>query len=57
MTWKEYVKRHLSLLWYYPVICLEGLAKTTKDVSQESMSPGRDLNPEPPEYEARLPIT
>jgi hypothetical protein len=33
-------------------IFLEGLMKTTKDLSQDSRFPGRDLNPGPPEYEA-----
>jgi hypothetical protein len=28
--------------------------KATKTLSQDSLSPGRDLNPVPPEYEARV---
>jgi hypothetical protein len=39
-------------LRYYPGICLEGLRKTTKNLTQDNRSPGRDLNPGPPEYEA-----
>jgi hypothetical protein len=33
---------------YYPGICLEGLRKTAENLSQNSRSPGRDLNPGPP---------
>jgi hypothetical protein len=32
-------------------ICLQRLKKTTKNLSQDSRSPGRDLNPELLEYE------
>jgi hypothetical protein len=32
-------------------IFLEGLRKTKKNLSQDSWSPGRDLNPGPSEYE------
>jgi hypothetical protein len=39
------------ILRYYPSICQEGLSKTTKNLTQDSRSPARDLNPEPPEYE------
>jgi hypothetical protein len=35
----------------YPGICLEELRKTTKILSQNSRSPGRDLNSELSEYE------
>jgi hypothetical protein len=35
-----------------PGICIEGLRKTTKNLSQDSWSPGRDLNTGPPKYEA-----
>jgi hypothetical protein len=31
---------------------VEGLRKITKHLSQDSLSQGRDLNPEPPECEA-----
>ncbi|KDR08519.1 hypothetical protein L798_01039 [Zootermopsis nevadensis] len=37
---------------YYQFIFLEGLRKTTKNLSHQIRSPGRALNPEPPEYEA-----
>jgi hypothetical protein len=36
------------ILSYYPSTCLEGLRKTTKILSWNSRSPGRDLNPGPP---------
>jgi hypothetical protein len=43
MNWKEYGRK---LSWpnlrYYPGICLEGLKKT-KNLSEESQYPGRDL--------------
>jgi hypothetical protein len=36
---------------------MEGLRKATQNLGQDSRSRGRDLNPGPPEYEARvLPI-
>jgi hypothetical protein len=38
--------------WYYPSICLEGLRKPTKSLSQDRRSLGRDLNTGHPEYEA-----
>jgi hypothetical protein len=40
------------ILRYYPEICLEGLRKTMKKLSQYHLPPGRDLNQGPPEYEA-----
>jgi hypothetical protein len=39
-------------LRHYPIICLEGLKKTTKNLSQDSQSPDWDLNLVPPEYKA-----
>jgi hypothetical protein len=33
---------------------MEGLRKTTKNRSLDSLSSGRDLNPGPPEYEAEV---
>jgi hypothetical protein len=39
-------------LRYYLGICLEGLRKITKYLSQDSRSPGRHLNRGPAEYEA-----
>jgi hypothetical protein len=35
---------------YNPRIVLEGLKKTTKNLSQDSLSQSRDSNPGPPEY-------
>jgi hypothetical protein len=42
------------ILGYYPGIRMEGLRRTTEDFSQDSQSLSRDLNPEPPEYEAGM---
>jgi hypothetical protein len=42
---------HGLILRYYPGLCLEGLRKTTRNLRQDSWSPSRDLNPEPPEHE------
>jgi hypothetical protein len=50
-------KRSRPNLRRYSRIRLEGLRNTTKNISQDSWSPGRDLNPEPPEYEARVLAT
>jgi hypothetical protein len=58
MNWKLYGrKQSWSNLRYYPGIFLEGLWKTTKYLYQDSMSPGRDLNPGLPKYEARVLTT
>jgi hypothetical protein len=55
MNWKECRK---SKSWpnsmYYPGICLEGLMRTTKNLSQDRRTSGRDLNSGPPEYEAAV---
>jgi hypothetical protein len=40
------------ILRYYPGIRLEELRKSTKTLSQDCPSPGRDSNPGTPEYEA-----
>jgi hypothetical protein len=45
------------ILRYYPGISLEVLRKTTKSLSHDSWSPGQDLNPRSPEYEAEVLIT
>jgi hypothetical protein len=45
------------ILRYYPSICLEELRKTMKNLSRDSQSPGRDLNPGHPEYEAGVLTT
>jgi hypothetical protein len=42
------------ILRYYPGIVVESLRKITKNLSQDSRSPGRDLNPGPPEYESEV---
>jgi hypothetical protein len=42
---------------YYPRTCLKELRKSLKTLSQDSRSPGRDLNPGPPEYEAGVLTT
>jgi hypothetical protein len=51
------VNDELEMMWeeavvVYVGISLEQLRKTTKHLSQDSQSLGRDLNPEPSEYEA-----
>jgi hypothetical protein len=38
-------------------MALEGLRKATKSLIQDSRSPGRDLKPGPPEYEAGVVTT
>jgi hypothetical protein len=50
-------KRPWPNLRYYNGIFLEGLRKTTKNLSRDSRSPGRDLNPRPPEYESGVLTT
>jgi hypothetical protein len=45
-------KRSWPNLRHCPGICLDGLRKTTKNLGQDSRSPGPDLNLGPPEYEA-----
>jgi hypothetical protein len=58
MNWKGCErKRSWPNLRYYPSICLEGPRKTVQNLSQDSWSPGRDLNPRPPEYEAGVLTT
>jgi hypothetical protein len=58
MNWKGCGrKRSWPNLRYYPGTRLEGVRKTTKSLSQDSRSPGRDLNPGPAEYEARVLTT
>jgi hypothetical protein len=54
--WKEAAVAYL-ILRYYPGICLERLRQTIKNLSEDSLTPGRDLNPDPPEYEARVLTT
>jgi hypothetical protein len=50
-------KRSCPNFKYYTGICLEGLTKTMKNLSQDSRSPGRDSNPGPPEYYAGMLTT
>jgi hypothetical protein len=46
MNWKGYGRKRLwPNLRYYPGICMEGLRKTTKSLTQAIRSPGRDSNP------------
>jgi hypothetical protein len=47
----------VPIIRYYPILSMEGLRKTIKNLSQHSRSPSRDLNPGPAEYEARLLTT
>jgi hypothetical protein len=42
---------------YHPDICLEVIRKTTENLSQHSCSLVRDLNLEPPKYEAGVLTT
>jgi hypothetical protein len=58
MNWKGYGRKlYWPNFWYYPVICLEELRESTKNHSQDSRSPGRDLNPGPSEYKAGVLTT
>jgi hypothetical protein len=58
MNWKEFRRqRSWPTLRYYPGIHLKGLTKTTRNLSQDSLSPVRDFNPGPPEYESGVLTT
>jgi hypothetical protein len=58
MNWNGCERKQSGLiLRYYPNICLEGLRKTTKVLSQDSQSPGQDFNMGPRKYEAGVLIT
>jgi hypothetical protein len=58
MNWEGYGrKRSWANLMYYPAICLVGLRKTTKNLSQDSRSPDRRLNPVYSEYETGVLTT
>jgi hypothetical protein len=58
MKWKGFGrKRSWPNFKVFFGIHLEGLRKTTKNLSQAIRSPGRDFNPLPPESEAGLLTT
>jgi hypothetical protein len=58
MNWKGCGRSsHYLISRYYPGIFLKGLRKNTKNLIQDSWSPGRDLNPGPPEYETGVLTT
>jgi hypothetical protein len=58
VSWKIYEsKRSWPNLRYYPGICVEGLRKAIKILSQHSGSPDRDLSVGPPEYVAGIVTT
>jgi hypothetical protein len=48
---------HGLIFRYYSGIRLEGLRGTTKNLSQDSKSLDRDLNPGPPEYQVGVLTT
>jgi hypothetical protein len=55
MNWEGFGRSCCDLISrYYSSIRMEGLRKAAKTLSQDSRSPGRDLNPGPPEYKARI---
>jgi hypothetical protein len=55
MNWKEFGSK---LSWpNFKAPTPEGLKRTTKNLNQDSRSPGQDMNPEPPEYEAEMLTT
>jgi hypothetical protein len=55
MNWKGYGRKWMGPnLRYYPEISPEVLRKPSKNLSQDSGSSGRDLNPESPECEPRI---
>jgi hypothetical protein len=57
MNWKGFGKKGpLPNLRHYPGICQEELREITKNY-EDIWSNGRDLNPEPPEYEVGLLTT
>lgn len=51
---KEFGKKQWPILNYYPKICLEGLQKTTKSLSQYYQPPGRVSNTRSPKYKAEF---
>jgi hypothetical protein len=57
MNWKGCGSVHGLIIRYCPGICLEGLRKATKNLSQDSRYLSQDLSLGPPEYEARVFVT
>jgi hypothetical protein len=58
MKWKLFGRTWLwPNLRYYPGIRLEEARKTTKNLSQDSHSPGQDLNPGLDEYRGGVVTT
>jgi hypothetical protein len=56
MNWKGYGrKRPWPYLSYYSNTFLEGLRKTPKNISQDSLSLDREVNPIPAEYKTGVP--
>jgi hypothetical protein len=51
--WKI-VAAHFKILSQH---LLEGLRKTTNHLSHDTRSPGQNIDPGPPEYEAGVPTT
>jgi hypothetical protein len=50
MTWKGFERSVHGPIEYYPNICMEGLRKITKNLSQDSRYPSQDSNEASPEY-------
>jgi hypothetical protein len=52
MKWKGYGRKWTwPNLRYFPGVCMERMREITKNLSQDSRSPGEDLNPGPHKYE------
>jgi hypothetical protein len=50
-TWNKVAMAYLR---YFPIICLDGMRKTTESLSQDSWYPGQDLNQASPKYKTRV---
>jgi hypothetical protein len=50
-VWNQVVVTYLG---YYPGICMGRLRKTNKNLSKDGLSPDRDLNSRPREYETGM---
>jgi hypothetical protein len=57
VEWKNKVRGRGIILWYYLRICLEGLRRTTRNLSQDNRSPDWDLNRGPPIHKAGVLTT